>query len=288
MPEGGSDGTYPIKITKPAEWVGKLMPFMKAGLKVMTVANGALSVAQCFFPGVPTIPASIRSKAKTAVGALDKESSVAEFDALSETLTEASSGNEEGKTKDGQRGAALREFQRFLEENDAKHTFCGLHRTVFKTGERAGTAVWTLEEDEAVINAICAASSEKRANEELRYEEVAAMRQRFAELEAKAGGGGIPLAVAPPRHDESKGGGHVDSRSSAVSSSGNRTSSSANGSMSRDAVQRLDQEAMRRHDEEMQAIKEMKEAHLAELKRQSELILELKAQSKPSTVCEIQ
>ena len=60
VPKGGK---YPIKIKKPGEWVGKLMPFMKAGLKVMTVANGALSVAQCFFPGVPTIPASIRSKA---------------------------------------------------------------------------------------------------------------------------------------------------------------------------------------------------------------------------------
>ena len=168
--EGGNSGSspYPIPITKPGKWVGKLMPFMKAGLKVMAVANGVASIAQCFFPGVPTIPASIRKKAKDAVGALDKESSVAEFDALSATLGGAD--GEDGNAKEGQRGAALREFERFLTEHDGDHTFCGLRRTVFKSGDKAGTAVWTLEEDEAVINAICAASAEKRAMEESTYE----------------------------------------------------------------------------------------------------------------------
>jgi hypothetical protein len=136
--------------------------------KIMSVANGVLSVAQCFFPGVPKIPASIRNKAKTAVGNLDKESSVADFDALSDTLDEA--GGEEGKTKEGQRGAALREFKRFLDEHDQEQTFAGLRRTVFKTGDKAGTAVWTLEEDEAAINKIAEAGVAKKVAEDSAYE----------------------------------------------------------------------------------------------------------------------
>ena len=198
IPEEDGDDTYPIEITKPGEWVGKLMPFMKTGLKVMAVANGICSVAQCFFPGVPTIPASIRNKAKTAVGALDQESSVAEFNSLSVTLEGAD--GEGGKTKGGQRGAALREFERFLGEHDKDKTFGGLRRTVFQTGDKAGTAVWTLEEDEAVINAIAEASAAKMAAEEGTYkmledaearinnanggavdESVAALRQQLAE-----------------------------------------------------------------------------------------------------------
>ena len=70
---------------------------------------------------------------------------MAEFDTLSGMLSGAES--KEGKTKEGQRGAALRQFQAFLEKHDEEpRTFCGLRRTVFKTGEKAGTAVWTLEE----------------------------------------------------------------------------------------------------------------------------------------------
>jgi serine/threonine protein kinase len=168
IPDADDGSSYPIEITKPAEWVGKLMPFMKAGLKVMSVANGVLSVAQCFFPGVPKIPASIRNKAKTAVGNLDKKSSVDDFDALSGTLDEAN--GEEGKKNEGQRGAALREFKRFLDENDKEQKFAGLRRTVFKTGEKEGTAVWTLEEDEAVIFAKREAGAEKVALEDSTYE----------------------------------------------------------------------------------------------------------------------
>ena len=58
-------------ITESGEWGGKLMPFMRVGLTVVTVATVVCSVAQCFPPGVPTIPASIREKAKQAVGVLD-------------------------------------------------------------------------------------------------------------------------------------------------------------------------------------------------------------------------
>ena len=75
----------------------------------------------------------------------------------------------EGKTKEGQRGAALREFKRFLDEHDKEQKFAGLRRTVFKAGDEAGTAVWTLEEDEAVILAKREAGAEKVALEDSTY-----------------------------------------------------------------------------------------------------------------------
>ena len=57
---------YPIEITNPKAWLTQYAPFFKAGLAVMGVANGALGLARCFFPGVPVIPAGARQAASSA------------------------------------------------------------------------------------------------------------------------------------------------------------------------------------------------------------------------------
>jgi hypothetical protein len=139
------DGVYPIQITQPSENAAKLLPLMRSGLKVMSVVNSAAFVGHMFGVPIPSVPKKWQESAKTAVGSLDKKSSVAEFDVLQETLnTEnaaraAGTDNTQGTDKQAVRGTALREFERFLGEKDSENTFCGLNRIVTPDGK----ACWT-------------------------------------------------------------------------------------------------------------------------------------------------
>ena len=137
VPEEG--GVYPIKITQPSQNAIKLLPLMRGGLKVMSIVNGAAFVGHMFGVPIPIVPKAWQEKVKTAVGSLDQKSSVAEFDVLQETLDSENETNAEGKDKQAVRGAALREFKRFLAEKDPENTFCGFNRVVADDGK----ACWT-------------------------------------------------------------------------------------------------------------------------------------------------
>ncbi|MEI6701026.1 MAG: hypothetical protein WCL38_04640, partial [Actinomycetota bacterium] len=60
------------------------------------------------------------------------------------------------KRVDGQRGAELRELERFLSDpsHDPDSTFGGLRRTVWTHGDKAGQAFWTLIKDEEEIEKV--------------------------------------------------------------------------------------------------------------------------------------
>jgi hypothetical protein len=151
VPEEG--GSYPIKITQPSENAVKLLPLMRAGLKVMSVVNGAAFVGHMFGVPIPSVPDAWKEMANNAVGSLDKKSSVDEFDVLQETIDSETETKAEGKDKQAVRGAALREFERFLTKEDPENTFCGLNRIVTADGK----ACWTIlnqkefEDEEAKI-----------------------------------------------------------------------------------------------------------------------------------------
>jgi hypothetical protein len=132
-------GVYPIKITQPSQNAVKLLPLMRGGLKVMSIVNGAAFVGHMFGVPIPSVPKAWQEKANNAVGSLDQKSSVAEFDVLQETIDSANETKAEGKDKQAVRGAALREFKRFLAEKDPENTFCGLNRVVADDGK----ACWT-------------------------------------------------------------------------------------------------------------------------------------------------
>jgi hypothetical protein len=132
-------GVYPIKITQPSQNAVKLLPLMRGGLKVMSIVNGAAFVGHMFGVPIPSVPKSWQEKANSAVGSLNQKSSVAEFDVLQETLDSENETKAEGKDKQAVRGAALREFKRFLAEKDPENTFCGLNRVVADDGK----ACWT-------------------------------------------------------------------------------------------------------------------------------------------------
>jgi hypothetical protein len=137
VPEEG--GVYPIKITQPSQNAVKLLPLMRGGLKVMSIVNGAAFIGHMFGVPIPSVPKAWQEKVNNAVGSLDQKSSVAEFDVLQATLDSESETKAEGKDKQAIRGAALREFKRFLAEKDPENTFCGLNRVVTDDGK----ACWT-------------------------------------------------------------------------------------------------------------------------------------------------
>jgi hypothetical protein len=134
----GKDGVYPITITEPSKNAVRFLPLMRTGLKVMSVVNGAAFVGHMLGVPIPSVPSSCQEWAKTAVGNLDKKSSVAEFDVLQETI-DSRKGRAGGADKQAVRGSALREFEQFLAEEDSNNDFSGLNRVVTADGR----ACWT-------------------------------------------------------------------------------------------------------------------------------------------------
>ncbi|CAH0376009.1 unnamed protein product [Pelagomonas calceolata] len=147
VPEGES--IYPIRITKPAEVVSKLLPVMQVGLHAASLVNGVAGVVRCFGYPCPKVPEAWRAGAQDSVEILKQESSVEAFGAVHE---EVLGGGEETKTT---RGAALRELKTFFAERDKQGSYAGLRRI----GDDDGTAVWTLLTDPEEVKA----AIEKRA-----------------------------------------------------------------------------------------------------------------------------
>lgn len=143
------DKIYPIKITTPAEFVPKMLPLMKVGLKAAALLNGASGVARILGYPLPCVPAKYMEMAKKAVGKLDNKSSVAEFDIMQSCLDsepQEMSGNGE-RANESARGAPLRELARFLREHDPERTYSGLRRVATPLGD----CCWTTDEGVAAI-----------------------------------------------------------------------------------------------------------------------------------------
>ena len=158
IPPEGSGSPYPLRITAPTEFVGKFMPLMKVGLKAMAVWNGVAGLAQCFGYPVPKIPAGVCRSIKSAVGALDAKSSVAEFDVLQGEVDHALLADGGGKSDEEKaeaakkaRGKQLRDLQAFFAEDkhDPRGDFSGLRRVLTPDG----SCVWTTDEDAKEIEA---------------------------------------------------------------------------------------------------------------------------------------
>ena len=135
------DTVYPIVITTSREFVHKVLPLMKIGLKAVAVVNGLSGIARLLGYPLPSIPQEYMDTAKKAVGSLSKESSVAEFDVLQQRLDGLKSDTSDKLPQEMTRGSSLREFFRFLRENDSNCTFSGLQRVL--TPE--GACCWTTE-----------------------------------------------------------------------------------------------------------------------------------------------
>ena len=154
-PVRSTDGVYPIRITKPSELVGKLLPVMQVGLHAASLVNGVSGVVRLFGYPFPSVPEKLREGAERSVEVLKQESSVEKFGAIHEHV----------ETQDEQatsvRGASLRELEKFLAKEDPRGTYAGLQ----KVGDDSdGTAVWTtLTDPEEVQEALKTRAASRRA-----------------------------------------------------------------------------------------------------------------------------
>jgi serine/threonine protein kinase len=143
------DKVYPIKITTPAEFVPKMLPLMKVGLKAAAALNGVSGIARLLGYPLPCIPEEYMEMANKAVGKFDNKSSVAEFDTIQSCLDSKpqENGSNGERANESARGAPLRELARFLLQHDPKRTYSGLRRVATPLGD----CCWTTDEGVAAI-----------------------------------------------------------------------------------------------------------------------------------------
>jgi hypothetical protein len=154
QPPDGS--VYPIEITTPGETLPVLLPLAKIGLKAMCITNNVAKLGRAFGYPLPSLGPKYVNMAQEAIGELSKESSVAEFAVLQNHLNNVTQKDkkegqtqEQGNTNTGKqdpetiRGAALREFERWLTDNDEQHAFCNLQRVLTSEGK----SCWTTKEN---------------------------------------------------------------------------------------------------------------------------------------------
>jgi hypothetical protein len=106
---------------------------------------------------IPHVPKAWQEQVSAAVGNLDKKSSVAEFDALQQSVDASTEAKDGEDKKQAVRGSALREFERFLDEHDPDHTFANLNRLVTTDGQACWTKLTQSElvEAEEKRNQVC-------------------------------------------------------------------------------------------------------------------------------------
>jgi serine/threonine protein kinase len=143
------DKIYPIEITTPGVFIPKVLPLMKIALKAAALVNGASGIARILGYPVPCVPESYMEMAEKAVGDLDHQSSVAEFDVMQSCLDRKPHEKDENgvRTNESARGAPLREFARFLHEHDPERTYSGLRRVATLQGD----SCWTTDDGFAAI-----------------------------------------------------------------------------------------------------------------------------------------
>ena len=143
QPQSSKDeeaGPWPYSITaqneKSKAVAAKVMPLASIALKGAAAINGISGMGRMFGYPLPKVPESCIGGLKNAVGSLEEESSVASYRLVEAQLQ---TGNRENSTK--VEGSCLREFEKFLEENDPKHDWAGLSRVVLDDGP----AMWCCE-----------------------------------------------------------------------------------------------------------------------------------------------
>ena len=117
---------YPIVIKAASPKAKEFVPLMSVGLKALCVTNKVAGLAKCLGLPAPTLMTKeLHGLADNFITKINEKSSVAGFDCLQSAVDEGFSESLEGtKGNDAEqkrlRGSKLREFKRFLEENDSK------------------------------------------------------------------------------------------------------------------------------------------------------------------------
>lgn len=117
---------------------------LQVSFKAAVLLNGLSGLVRLLgFPS-PYVPSDMMMKAKTMLGKLDQDSSVAEFAVLQNQVKSISDGFS-GNIDVAKRvyGSSLRELEQFLKSHDSQNSFCQLNCVA--TSE--GYSCWTTEEN---------------------------------------------------------------------------------------------------------------------------------------------
>jgi hypothetical protein len=155
VPSEDINSPYPIKISTPKEMVAKVLPLMKLTLKAMSLYNGAAGLARCLGYPLPVLSDSVTGYLSSAVGSLDQQSSVSEYDVLQTSLDKviATKGtddqSQDESSKKTQRGKPVVDLASFFDKpgNDPGHDFCGLRRVISPDG----SCIWTTDENAKLV-----------------------------------------------------------------------------------------------------------------------------------------
>jgi hypothetical protein len=133
----GADG-YPIEITKPSDFVPKMLPLIHFGMRAMSIYNGSAGICRMFGVPMPKIPKGVQDDMRDSVHILKQKSSVETFKAVHQKVED-----DDGNRK-SVRGECLRELEKFFKDKDPSNGFAGLRRI----SDLGGGAIWTTISDE--------------------------------------------------------------------------------------------------------------------------------------------
>ena len=129
-----------IVITKPSDFVPKMLPLIHVGMRAMSIYNGSAGICRMFGLPMPKLPKEVQDDLRDSVHILKQKSSVQTFKAVHQKVEDS-----DGE-KESVRGACLRELRCFFEENDPRNDFAGLRRI----SDFGGGAIWTAINDNEV------------------------------------------------------------------------------------------------------------------------------------------
>jgi len=129
-----ADG-YPITITRPSDFVPKMLPYIRNSLRIMSLYNGIACIPRMCGVPIPVVPAKSMKRLRSSVKRLHDESSAAEWKVVHDSAVEG------GSDSHNIRGASLRQFAGFLEQHDPEKAYGGLRRIPGNDGVALWTAV---------------------------------------------------------------------------------------------------------------------------------------------------
>jgi ankyrin repeat protein/serine/threonine protein kinase len=135
------DPIYPIEITRPQDFIPKVLPLLQVGLKGLSLLNTASKLGHCFGFPTPVIPGEYLTQMDTALASLTQQSSVADYANLQIVVDDAVNDEKsaEGKVS-SMTGAALREMEVFFAEYDKRGYFSDLRRVMTQEGKCCWTS----------------------------------------------------------------------------------------------------------------------------------------------------
>lgn len=121
-------------IEKSSDTLVELLPMLQVSFKVLQVLNVASSIARCFFPPLPVIPAEYMKVMKGVLDTVKKKSSVEHFSCVQDALDVMDDDAGSCGNRPKQVRASASKLVKFLKHYDRMNQWGGLTRVVLQEG----------------------------------------------------------------------------------------------------------------------------------------------------------